>query len=86
MGLLTEGVMISMERLAELEAADAKLAALEAAGVDNWAGYPEAMALLEQEDEGPSDAEIDAVSSIKVVADAEDEDSEEDDADEQGTE
>lgn len=62
-------VMITMERLAELEAADAKLAALEAAGVDNWAGYPDAMALLEQEDNGSSDAEIDAVTSIKVVSD-----------------
>lgn len=62
-------VMITTERLAELEAADAKLAALEAAGVDNWAGYPDAMALLEQEDNGSSDAEIDAVTSIKVVSD-----------------
>lgn len=36
-------VEITEERLKELEDAEAKLLALEAAGVDNWEGYDFAM-------------------------------------------
>lgn len=72
-------VLITMERLSELEAADAKLAALEAAGVDNWEGYSHAMRILREEEE--ENAAIDAVTSIKVVTDAEDEGSDDTAAD-----
>ena len=41
-------VEISEERLKELEDAEAKLIALEAAGVDNWQGYDDAMEILGQ--------------------------------------
>jgi hypothetical protein len=44
-------VAISQERLDELEADEAKLAALEAYGVDNWCGYDEAMQSLRSEDD-----------------------------------
>jgi hypothetical protein len=41
-------VSISNDRLQELLKAEAKLIALEAAGVDNWEGYDEAMEILEE--------------------------------------
>lgn len=44
-------VMISVRRLQELEDAEARLAALEVHGVDNWEGYDEAIQSLEDEDQ-----------------------------------
>lgn len=41
-------VQIANSRLAELLESEAKLFALESAGVDNWEGYSDAMALLEE--------------------------------------
>lgn len=38
------------ERLADLEKSERKLVALETAGVDNWSGYDEAVADLDDED------------------------------------
>ena len=40
-----------MERIAELEEREAKLDALEGAGVDNWCGYDDAMEFLRAEEE-----------------------------------
>ena len=40
-------VEIEKERLEELELAEMKLLALEAAGVDNWSGYDYAMEEME---------------------------------------
>lgn len=42
-------VTITAERLEELEAAEKRLSALEAAGVDNWSGYDHAMSILRGE-------------------------------------
>lgn len=44
-------VTISQERLDELVAAESKLWALEAQGVDNWCGYDDAMERLRSEDD-----------------------------------
>ncbi len=44
-------VEISEDRLAELEHAEEVLNALEAAGVDNWEGYGDALSVLDSEDE-----------------------------------
>jgi hypothetical protein len=77
------GITIAADRLVELEAAEAKLSALEAAGVDNWEGYSHAMQILREEDDAADrddaehdEAAIEALASMKVVADAEDEDEE----------
>lgn len=43
---------ISLEELAQLREDSALLHALEAAGVDNWEGYGEALRELENDDEG----------------------------------
>jgi len=43
-----DDVLISKARLKELEMAELKLAALEAAGVDNWEGYSDAMEMMEE--------------------------------------
>lgn len=42
-------VTITAERLEELEGAEQRLSALEAAGVDNWSGYDHAMSILRGE-------------------------------------
>ena len=47
-------VLVNAKRLERLEQAERTLAALEAAGVDNWEGYSEAMRSL-SEDEGEED-------------------------------
>lgn len=44
-----ETVTITAERLEELEEAEKRLAALDAAGVDNWSGYDHAMDILRGE-------------------------------------
>jgi hypothetical protein len=44
-----EDVSIPKKRLEELEKRSDRLAALEAAGVDNWEGYGHAMAVLRGE-------------------------------------
>jgi hypothetical protein len=44
-------VTISQEHYDQLKASSDKLAALEAAGVDNWEGYGNAMAQLEDDDD-----------------------------------
>ena len=41
-------VTISKQRLDKLKADEAKLYALEAAGVDNWDGYSYAMEILDE--------------------------------------
>ena len=41
-------VSISLEEYSKLLDRDQKLCALEAAGVDNWEGYEEAMNILEE--------------------------------------
>lgn len=41
---------VSAERLADLEKSERKLIALEVSGVDNWSGYQEAVADLDDED------------------------------------
>jgi hypothetical protein len=43
-------VSVSLEEWSGLQAAANKLAALEAAGVDNWEGYDEAMRTLHEEE------------------------------------
>lgn len=48
---LSPNITISRERYAELDAAEDKLNALEAAGVDNWQGYDIAMEELRKEQE-----------------------------------
>jgi hypothetical protein len=44
-------ILIEQERLDELEESERKLWALEAAGVDNWEGYDQAMQDVYSEDE-----------------------------------
>lgn len=44
-------IEIPFTEYVDLLAAQEKLSALEAAGVDNWEGYAEAMATLEDSDE-----------------------------------
>jgi hypothetical protein len=44
-------VTIPRKEYQQLKADSKKLAALEAAGVDNWEGYEFAMELIEEEDE-----------------------------------
>lgn len=44
-------VTMTRERYEELDAAENKLSALEAAGVDNWPGYSEAMKILAEQPE-----------------------------------
>lgn len=46
---LAERVVGLEDECAKLRARSAELAALEAAGVDNWDGYSEAMASLEED-------------------------------------
>lgn len=45
---MSDMTMITSERLRELLDAEAKLIALEAAGVDNWCGYGDAMEILDE--------------------------------------
>ena len=47
----TTSVSITMAEYLDLIAAKEKLVALEAHGVDNWEGYAEAMATLDDEEE-----------------------------------
>lgn len=48
---MSENVTLSEERYHELLEAERKLAALEAAGVDNWEYYGEAMRPFHEEEE-----------------------------------
>jgi hypothetical protein len=45
---MSDMAMITNERLQELLKAEMKLIALEAAGVDNWCGWDDAMEILEE--------------------------------------
>ena len=53
--LETTYIQITLARLEELEAAQNKLLALEAAGVDNWEGYDSAMDILSEMNEEDDD-------------------------------
>jgi len=46
--MTTETVKVSIEQYANFLKAKAKLDALEAAGVDNWCGYGDAMEILDE--------------------------------------
>lgn len=50
-------VFLSSEEYVHLKARSARLAALEAAGVDNWGGYDYAMELLHQDEDDEFDCE-----------------------------
>lgn len=58
---------ITKKRLKELEKLEAKMIALEGAGVDNWEGYSIAMEKIEEQEEIDSKINLAVTKAIEII-------------------